>query len=191
MQFKGRHRDKRQIKYKAEGEGFQADALCDDGYKYQVYLCNDPAPKKYLKQGLSPLHSRTMALFDSLEDDYHHVGMDNLYNSAAFCRAAYNHPQKVLCRGVARKSGRGIPPSVYQEEVKNITQQRDVRGTVKAAVLEGDPGCPNLVVSSVYDTKPVHYLSMVSELVEWVEVEKNVYNVETDETEGMKFLQMN
>ena len=32
---------------------------------------------------------------------------------------------------------------------------------------------------------------MVSELVEWVEVEKNVYNVETDETEGMKFLRLN
>ena len=104
-----------------------------------------------------------MTIFDSLEDDYHHVGMyKNLYNSAGFCRAAYNHPRKVLCHGVARKSGRGIPPSVLQEEVKNITQQRDVRGTVKAAVLEGDLGCPNLVASSVYDTKPVHYLSMVS-----------------------------
>ena len=74
----------------------------------------------------------------------------------------------MLCHGVARKSGRGIPPSVFQEEVKNITQQRDVRGTVKSAALEGDPGCPNLVASSVYDTKPVHYLSMVSELVEYV-----------------------
>ena len=72
--------------------------------------------------------------------------------------------------------------------MNNITQQRDVRGTVKAAVLEGDPGCPHLVVSNVYDTKPVQYLSMVSESVEWVEIEKNVYNIETDETEGMKFL---
>ena len=60
-----------------------------------------------------------------------------------------------------------------------------------SAVLDGDPGCPNLVASSVYDTKPVHYLSMVSEQVEWVEVDNNVYNVETDETEGMKFLRLN
>ena len=37
-----------------------------------------------------------------------------------------------------------------------------MRGTVKAAVLEGDPKCPNLVASSVYDAKRVHYLSMVS-----------------------------
>ena len=32
---------------------------------------------------------------------------------------------------------------------------------------------------------------MVSESVELVEVEKNVYNVETDETEGIKFLRLN
>ena len=37
---------------------------------------------------------------------------------------------------------------------------------MKAALLEGDPHCLNLVASSVYDTKPVHYLSMVEEVVE-------------------------
>ena len=141
--------------------------------------------------GLSPLHSRTMALFDSLEDDYHHVGMDNLYNSAAFCRAAYNHPRKVLCHGVTRKSGRGIPSCVFQEEIQNKNEQRLVRGTAKAAVLEGDPNCPNLITSSVYDTKPVHYLSMVSESIEWKEVQKTVYNVDTDQTESLKFLRLN
>ena len=43
--------------------------------------------------------------------------------------------------------------------------QLKVRGTVKAAVLEGDKGCPNLIASSVYDSKPVHYLSMILEEV--------------------------
>ena len=146
------HKDKFRITYKSEGDGFQADALCDDGYCYQVYMRNDPAPPKYLKQGLSPLHSRTMALFDSLKDKHHHVGMDNLYNSASFCRAAYHHDKKVLCHGVTHKSGRGIPDSVFQEEVQNLNAQRAVRGTVKAAVLEGDPGCPNSIASNVYDT---------------------------------------
>jgi hypothetical protein len=191
MRFKGKHKDKRRITYKAEGDGFQADALCDNGYTYQVYMRNDPAPSKYLKQGLSPLHSRTMALFDSLKDDYHQVGMDNLYNSAAFCRAAYNHPRKVLCHGVTRKAGRGIPACVLQEPVINPRLQKAVRGTVKAAVLEGDPGCPNLIASSVYDTKPVHYLSMVSDSIEWVVKEKNVYNIDTDEVEALKFLRLN
>ena len=135
---------------------------------------NHPAPRKYLKQGLSPLHSRTMALFDSLEDDYHQVGMDNLYNSATFFREAYNHPRKVLFHGVARKAGRGVPKCVLQAEQQSADDQRAVRGTVKSAVLVGDPDCPNLVASYVYDSKPVHYLSMVSSSIEWTAKEKNV-----------------
>ena len=85
MRFQGQYKDKHRITYKAEGDGFQADALCDEGFIYQVYMRNDPAPKKYIKQVLSPLHSRVVALFDSVKDSYHHCTIDNLYNSAAFC----------------------------------------------------------------------------------------------------------
>ena len=93
-------------------------------------------PPKYLKQGLFLLHSRTITLFDSLKDKHRHVGMYNLYNSASFGRAAYHHDKKVLCHGVTRKSERGIPNSVLQEEIQNLNAHRAVRGTVKAAVLE-------------------------------------------------------
>ena len=190
MGFQAKHVDKRCITYKNEGDGFQGDALCGDGFTYQVYMRNDPAPKKYLRQGLSPLYSRVMALFDSLEDEYHQCDMDNLYNSATFCRAAYNHENKVLCHGVTRKGGRGIPPSVIQQEVTNKEEQKRVRGTVKAAVLEADPGCPGLRASSIYDTKPVHYLSMVTEMLKWIVKERSVYNVDTGKDETLKFLRM-
>ena len=150
---------------------------------------NDPAPKKYLKQGLSPLHSRVMALFDGVKDDHHHCAMDNLYNSAAFCKAAYNHPRKVLVHGVTRKEMRSIPEYVKQEEEKCRKKQLTVRETVKAAVLKGDPKCPNLIATSIYDSKPVHYLSMCTE--KWSEVKKNVYNRETGEMDSMKFLWVN
>ena len=191
MGFKGKHVDKRRITYKAEGDGFQGDALCQDGFTYQVYMRNHPAPKEYLRLGLSPLHARVMALFDSVKDSHHQCAMDNLYNSAAFCKAAVNHKRKVLCHGVTRKGARGIPPSVVQEEVKDRKKQIDVRGTVKAALLEGDPNCVGLVASSVYDTKPVHYLSMVCEELKWLEVEKQVYNVDTGKVESLRFLRMN
>jgi hypothetical protein len=46
-----------------------------------------------------------MWLFDSLLDDHHRIGMDNLYNSAAFCGAAFLHLEKVLCHGVVQKGG--------------------------------------------------------------------------------------
>ena len=113
-----------------------------------------------------------MALFDSLKDKYDQCAMDNLYNSAAFCRAAYNHTYQVLYHGVTRKGKRGLPKSVIQEEVVSRKQQILKRGTVKAAVLRGDTGCPDLVASSIYDTKPLHYLSMVCEKLKWVVKEK-------------------
>eukprot|EP00536_Pseudo-nitzschia_multiseries_P003570 jgi/Psemu1/8122/gm1.8122_g len=175
IRFKGQHIDKRCVTYKREGGGFQADALCDNGYCYQVYMRNDPAPTKYLDLGLSPLHSRTMWLFDYLKDDHHHVGMDNLYNSVMFCKAAFRHSKQVMCHG----------------ELKSIRAEREAWGTVKAAVLEGNPECAFLIASSVYDTKPVHYLSMVTSVIEGVEKEKVVYNVDTEQKEKMKFLHLN
>jgi len=85
MGFKGQYRDKRQITYKKEGDGFQCDALCQDGHTCKVYMRNDPTPKKYLRLELSPLYSQTMALFDSVDDCFHHCRMGNLYNSVTFC----------------------------------------------------------------------------------------------------------
>ena len=34
--FQGRHKDKRRITYKRAGYGFQCDALCENGFTYQV-----------------------------------------------------------------------------------------------------------------------------------------------------------
>ena len=117
--------------------------------------------------------------------------MDNLYNSAAFCRYAYNHRNKVLVHGVTRKWGWGIPSCVLQEEIKNKKAQILVRGTVKAAKLVGNPGCPHLVALLVYDTRPVHYLSMVSDSIRWVEKVRKVFNVDTNCLEKLVFLRLN
>jgi Transposase IS4 len=109
-----------------------------------------------------------MWLFDHLKDRHHHVWMDNLYLSAKFVKAAFMHKHKVLIAGVTRKSGRGLPASVLQEEEKNKNKQEALRGTVKVSVLKGDPDWPAMVAASVYDTKPVHFLSMMCELIQWV-----------------------
>ena len=135
---------------------------------------NDLAPPNYLKQGLSPLHSRTMALFDLVKDEYHHCAMENLYNSVTFCKQAYNHPKKFIFHGVTRKGMRGIPKAVFQYEVINRKDKIKVRGTVKAAVFKGDPKCPALVATSVYDTNPLHFLSMTCKSLMWKVKEKLV-----------------
>ncbi|CAB9519576.1 unknown protein [Seminavis robusta] len=189
--FQGRHVDKLRITYKAEGDGFQCDVLCEEGFTYAVYFRNEPPPAKYIRQGFSPLHARVLWLFDQLRDNYHRVWMDNLYLSAKFVKGCYNHERKVLIAGVTRKQGRGIPLSVLQEEVMRKSEQEQVRGTVKVSVLKGDPHCPDLVAASVYDTKPVHFLSMIAPSIQWVKKERQVYNVDSGRVEKMGFLRLN
>ena len=84
--FHGMHADKERITYKSKGGGFQADALCEDGFFDQFYFRNDPAYVDYTKTRLSPLHSYVMTLFDLVEGNHHVCGMDNLYNSLTFSR---------------------------------------------------------------------------------------------------------
>jgi Transposase IS4 len=117
--------------------------------------------------------------------------MDNLYLSAKFAKACYNHPKAVLIAGVTRKNGRGLPQHVLQEDDKNKKAQMAVRGTVKAAVLVGDRDCKDLLAVSVYDTKPVHFLSMVSETIKWVEKERTVYDPNEEKNVPVKFLRLN
>ena len=61
--FQGKHGDKRRITHKRAGDRFQCDALCENGFTYKLYFYNHPAPLKYLKNNLSPLHSRVMEFF--------------------------------------------------------------------------------------------------------------------------------
>jgi hypothetical protein len=130
-------------------------------------------------------------MFDLLKEDYHQCGMDNLYISAKFISKAYKHDQKILVGGVCRKGGCGFPAAVLQEDVKSRVDQIKVRGTVKAAVLEGDNIVPNLVAVSVYNTKRVHLLSMSSESIEWITKERKVFATSTGRYKRMKFLQLN
>ena len=76
------------------------------------------------------------------------------------------HPNRILLYGVARRSGRGLPDCVLQEEKVTKTKKVRVRGTVKDTKLTGDPGCPNLLAVSVYDTK--------AENIEWGEKKRSV-----------------
>ena len=125
--MQGRHPDKLRITYKKEGDGFQCDALCDDGYTFTFFFCHEPPPKEYTNRGLSALHARVLKLFDGVEDKHHTCDVDNLYILAKFCKDAYQHPKSILLYGVSRTHGRGLPTFVVQEEVKNKTEQLKVR----------------------------------------------------------------
>ncbi len=137
------------------------------------------------------MHYRVLFLFDSLKEKYHRCGMDNLYISAKFLASCYKHPNKILVSGVCRKGGRGFPEAALQNEVTNRRDQIRVRGMVKAAVLEGDESCRNLVAVSVYDTKPVHFLSMSCKSIEWIRKERKVWAPSLGRYDTIKFLRLN
>ena len=74
---------------------------------------------------------------------------------------------------------RGIKPWFTQEESKSKKTHIDTRVTANEAVLEMDPKCTNLIEASLYGTKPLHYIRMVSEELKWVVKEKMCFNVDT------------
>ena len=119
MRFQGLHKDKIIITYKRKGDGFQCNALCQDGFCYQFYFRNHPDPSKYLKQGISPLHEKVMNIFDSTKDKFHICGMDNLCNLALLCKRSFIHKMKFMIYGVTRTGMREIPYAIKQEEVEN------------------------------------------------------------------------
>ena len=163
--FQGKHTDKLHITYKAEGDGFQCDALCESGFTWTLYFHNQLALTKYLQQGYAPLHSHILGMFNQFNEKCHNCWFDNLYLSEKFCRATFTHPNVVWIAGPTRKSGHGLPKCVLQEEVKGSAELRHVRGTVKAAILEGDADIASLVTVSYYDQKPVHFLSNICEMI--------------------------
>jgi len=124
--FKGNHADKRRITYKKEGDGFQADTICEKGFTYSIYFRNMPPPAHYIVKKCSALHARVLFLFEELKDKYHVCGLDNLYNSVKFCRDAWEGKNKVMVHGVAWKTGRGVPECCQQEEFSCPKKQEEV-----------------------------------------------------------------
>ena len=78
---------------------------------------------------MSPLDARVMAIFDTVQEKNHQLAMDNLYNSATFFKAAYNHEKKVLTHGVTRKLMIGILQCIKQKELNKKKSHIETRGT--------------------------------------------------------------
>ena len=106
--------------------------------------------------------------------------------STKICRTAYVD-LKVKMHGFTRTKDRGIPQFVIQQEETSKEKMIQTIGTVKAGVIEGDDDCPRLICFSVYDTKPVHFLSMATEELKWLTKERDVYDSENHTKVSMEF----
>ena len=136
------------------------------------------------------MHARLLHMFDNLKETSHRCKMDNLFNSVSLARAAYKLPSKVLVHGVIRKSGRGVPPVVLQEELGGKRADA-VRGTVKVAVLKDDSESHDLIVASCYDQKPFYMISHSVQEVTWVEHQKRIYSYWQKKIVNFIFLRWN
>ena len=160
---------------KKTGDGFQADSLCCNSYTYIFYFWYQPAPKKYLDKGYSPLHARVRFLLDQLKAENHSVFMYNLYMSASFARKMISC-KKAKIHGVTRREGKGVPKIIRQFEANDEKQLEMVRHTIKVAVLEGDAAIDDLVAISYYDSKLIYFLSTVVPDVSWKSCSKRIYS---------------
>ena len=177
-------------KFKRLGDGLQCDCIADDGFTYDFYFRNEPVPQKWLDKGFCPMHARLLHMFANFKDVGHLIKMDNLFVAVKLALEAYSLPTRVGIHGVIRKSNRGVPPCVLQEDATGKKADK-VRGTVLAAVLKGDGRASNLIVSSCFDQKPFYMLSHSAEEVTWVEHEKLVYSHLLKRNVPYKFLRLN
>ena len=162
-------------KYKGIGDGIQCEGAADDGYTFDFYFRNEPADPHWTARGLCPLYSRVMHIMSRLKESGHGCNMDNLYGSLKLARAAASLPQSVQVQGVMRKNGRGVPPAVFQEDVKGKKAEA-ARGAVMAVVLEGDSQSNNLVIASCFDQKPFYMISNCCKRIGWDVCKKKVYS---------------
>ena len=62
---------------------------------------------------------------------------------------------------------------------------------MEAAVLDGVPDLPGLAAMLFYDTKPVHFLSMCCNAIEWIHKTRQLYDPKTQMMRDAHLLQIN
>ena len=142
---------------------------------HTFYFRQQPPPKKYTDTGLSPLHSRCLAMINQLPSKHYTLGMDNLYTSVRFARAAYLTDQKVMIHGVIRPVKRGVPEIVRQVDMSTKEDKAEARNNLKVSKLVGTEPGVNIVIASIYDSKPVYILSNCCEEVKWIVKQKKCF----------------
>jgi len=172
--FQGKHKDKQRITYKKKGDGFLSDCICSDGFTFAFHFRHHQEASQKLMDhfNCSPIHTRVLGLISQLPNTHYILGMDNLFNSAKLCRKALAMDQNVMVHGVTILKLKGIPLIVKQDGVGKKKELEKARHTVKAAVLKGDEVAKDLVSISLYDTKPVYFLTSACGEINWIKKEK-------------------
>ncbi|KAK3288696.1 hypothetical protein CYMTET_3835 [Cymbomonas tetramitiformis] len=183
--FQGRSHLKDKIKYKKEGDGFLADCICDSGYTWTFHFRHDPTPMPLTQKHASDLHNRCLYLIKRLKFQWTRIYMDNLFTSRRFLQWGYE--EKVLMAGVARATARGVPDCVVQVEAKSKADLEKAVGCVKVARTADF----KIIAASVYDAKPVHFLSSIHTKVHMITKTRTVWSTENKCRQELGFERLN
>ena len=61
--------------YKSKGDELQTYDICQKGYTYQIFICDDTFSETYIVNTIFSLHARVMTSFDTVEDKNHQCTM--------------------------------------------------------------------------------------------------------------------
>ncbi|KAK3260453.1 hypothetical protein CYMTET_22200 [Cymbomonas tetramitiformis] len=181
--FQGRSELKDKIKYKNEGDGFLADGISDRGYLWTFHFRHDPCP--VVEKDASPLHNRCLYLAEQVQTPWNTLWFDNLFTSHKFLNWLY--ARKKLGVGVCRVTGRGLPACVIQEAVTKKAELEAAVGTIKVA-RSADY---RTVAFSIYDSKPVHFLSTHHNSVKLVNKTRKIWDVNEGRKVDLEFQRLN
>ncbi len=97
-----------------EGDGFQCDMLCCNGYTYSFFMCNILLQRKAWTK---VYHHSTLTVSFWWTNWRRNIMSVEWITSThlQFFHESYTGENKVLCHGVAWKSGRGLPKSVIHD----------------------------------------------------------------------------
>ena len=119
-----------------------------------------------------------------------HFTMDNLFNGPKIY-SALKSLHGVTCSGVFR-SNAGIPECIKQERhPTGSAAAAAAKGTVKVAVLKGDPVLEDMVMAGLYDQGPVYFGSNRATEIKWVEKTRKVWCPRSNKRIEIKFWRLN
>ena len=167
---------KEKIKFKVEGDGILADAVCDSTTgalitfrfrKDSLAMMKAADPEIFVQAPeLSPLHFRCLALLrrPCVRGKWRTAWMDNLFPSLRF--AFYLHKLAGVHLTGLTRGNRGYPMCAWQPVIKSKVEEAKAKGTVKrASLLCGTFG---VFAISIYDNKPVHVMSTAHKDTDYV-----------------------
>ena len=119
-----------------------------------------------------------------------HFTMENLFNGLKIY-SALKRCSGVTCSGVFR-SNAGIPECIKQEKhPTGSTAAAAAKGTLKVAVLKGDPMLEDMVMAAVYDQGPVYFGSNRATEIKWVGKSRKVWCPRSNKRIEIKFWRLN